>query len=137
MGIAIGFLLPPLIVHSGSTESVAYELNIMFLGSAIVNTLIFVCIILCKFSNRVYDINIQSVVFSEKPVLPPSPAQARAIEESDGNFLKSLKELILNPSYMLLLITYGKFIKNVVQSSLSNVSLPNISPTGNFFKNFA
>uniref|UniRef100_A0A914DJK7 Choline/ethanolamine transporter FLVCR1 n=1 Tax=Acrobeloides nanus TaxID=290746 RepID=A0A914DJK7_9BILA len=92
LGIAIGFLLPPLIVHTGTAVAVAYDLNILFLGSAIVNTVIFVCIIL---------------FFSEKPALPPSLAQARAIEESDGNFFQSLKDLVLNPSYMLLLVTYG------------------------------
>jgi FLVCR family feline leukemia virus subgroup C receptor-related protein len=66
---------------------------VLFLGSAVVNTFIFVFIVL---------------FFPEKPKLPPSVAQLRAIEESlDNDFLNSIKKLCLNRNYILLLITYG------------------------------
>jgi FLVCR family feline leukemia virus subgroup C receptor-related protein len=93
LGIAIGFVLPPLIVHMGSNAEITHDLGILFFGSAVFNTIIFAAII---------------AFFSEKPKLPPSIAQARAIEESiDGNYMKSLRKLVVNPHYMLLLITYG------------------------------
>jgi FLVCR family feline leukemia virus subgroup C receptor-related protein len=93
LGIAIGFVLPPLIVHMGTVAEITNDLDILFLGSAIFNTLIFAAII---------------AFFSEKPKLPPSIAQVRAMEESiDGNYLASLKKLVINPHYMLLLVSYG------------------------------
>lgn len=98
--------MPPLIVNMGTKAAIAYDLNVLFLGSAIVNTVIFVCIILCK--GGWYGV-IERLVFSERPPKPPSAAQARAIEESmDANFLSSLKQLCCNCSYMLLLVTYGR-----------------------------
>uniref|UniRef100_A0AC34QNB6 Major facilitator superfamily (MFS) profile domain-containing protein n=1 Tax=Panagrolaimus sp. JU765 TaxID=591449 RepID=A0AC34QNB6_9BILA len=93
LGIAIGFILPPWLVHNGTVESVTFDLNMLFLGSAVVNSLIFAAIL---------------AFFDEQPPNPPSAAQARAIEESiDGNYVQSLKHLVVNPHYMLLLVTYG------------------------------
>uniref|UniRef100_A0A915E866 Major facilitator superfamily (MFS) profile domain-containing protein n=1 Tax=Ditylenchus dipsaci TaxID=166011 RepID=A0A915E866_9BILA len=93
LGIAIGFLLPPQLVKQGSPESVAFDLSVLFLISAVANSFIFVFIVL---------------FFSEKPPLPPSMAQVQAIEESvDHNFVDSLKQLVVNHNYMLLLISYG------------------------------
>uniref|UniRef100_A0A7E4VV38 Choline/ethanolamine transporter FLVCR1 n=1 Tax=Panagrellus redivivus TaxID=6233 RepID=A0A7E4VV38_PANRE len=93
LGIAIGFVLPPWLVHMGTATEVTTDLNVLFFGSAVINTVIFAAII---------------AFFAEKPPLPPSMAQARAIEEtSEDTFLADIKELVVNKHYMLLLVTYG------------------------------
>jgi MFS transporter, FLVCR family, feline leukemia virus subgroup C receptor-related protein len=93
LGIAVGFMLPPWLVHMGSTERVSFDLTVLFLISAVINSICFVFILL---------------FFAEKPPLPPSIAQMQAIEESrDNHFFQSIKKLLFNPNYMLLLITYG------------------------------
>ncbi|TKR92355.1 hypothetical protein L596_007026 [Steinernema carpocapsae] len=93
LGIAIGFVLPPFLVHAGSKAAVAGDLNLLFLISAVANTFILVMILL---------------FFSKHPKHPPSMAQVQALEESiDHNYLKSLRKLVTNRNYMLLLVTYG------------------------------
>ncbi|CAD5208808.1 unnamed protein product [Bursaphelenchus xylophilus] len=93
LGIALGFLIPPWLVKTGTKEQVAYDLSVLFLISAVVNTFVFVLVVL---------------FFKEKPKLPPSLAQAQALEETVGHsFWSSIKELLCNVNYMLLLITYG------------------------------
>lgn len=47
------------------------------------------------------------LVFKEAPPTPPSMAQIHANEEESINFLGSIKSLLLNRSYVLLLIAYG------------------------------
>lgn len=48
------------------------------------------------------------IVFKAEPPLPPSPAQAvqREAEKSE-NFSQSIKRLLLNSGYRLLLLSYG------------------------------
>jgi FLVCR family feline leukemia virus subgroup C receptor-related protein len=46
-------------------------------------------------------------VFKAEPAMPPSPAQAEQRAKEDSNFLKSLKQLITNKGYVLLLMSYG------------------------------
>jgi MFS transporter, FLVCR family, feline leukemia virus subgroup C receptor-related protein len=93
LGIAVGFVLPPIIVHLGSLERISFDLSFLFLISAVINSVVFVFILL---------------FFAEKPPLPPSIAQMQAIDESmDNDFLKSIKKLLVNPNYILLLLTYG------------------------------
>nr|CAD2169237.1 unnamed protein product [Meloidogyne enterolobii] len=93
LGIAIGFILPPLLVHPGNKESISFQLSLLFLISAVVNSIIFIFI---------------ALFFAEKPPLPPSNAQMQAIDESrEGDFGRSIKNLLKNGNYILLLITYG------------------------------
>lgn len=93
LGIAIGFILPPMLVHPGNNESISFQLSLLFLISAVVNSIIFLFI---------------ALFFAEKPPLPPSNAQMQAIDESrEGDFGRSIKNLLKNGNYMLLLITYG------------------------------
>lgn len=49
LGIALGFVLPPWLVHEGPKDSVAYDLSVLFLISAVVNTVILLLVVLCKF----------------------------------------------------------------------------------------
>ncbi|CAI4221053.1 unnamed protein product [Auanema sp. JU1783] len=94
LGIAVGFVLPPLLVHNGTTNAVAWDLNVLFLSSAVVNTLIFVLIIL---------------FFTSKPSVPPSLAQLTAQEEKafDSNFWSTLASLLTSRNFVLLFVTYG------------------------------
>jgi FLVCR family feline leukemia virus subgroup C receptor-related protein len=46
-------------------------------------------------------------VFKAKPPLPPSLAQAEQRVNDDTNFVSSVKQLITNKNYTLLLMSYG------------------------------
>lgn len=93
LGIAIGFLLPPFLVHEGTIEEISTDLSRLFLISAVVNTVVFLLIV---------------PFFDEKPHVPPSHAQmTKRISKPDASFTKSLKVLLVNRNYILLLITYG------------------------------
>ncbi|KAI6178700.1 MFS domain-containing protein [Aphelenchoides besseyi] len=93
LGIAIGFVLPPWLVHEGTKDSIAYDLSLLFLISGVLNTAILILVVL---------------FFKERPPLPPSLAQVRAIEEAgDSDFIGSLKQLCTNVNYLLLLLTYA------------------------------
>ncbi|VDK72555.1 unnamed protein product [Onchocerca ochengi] len=93
LGIAIGFLLPPVLVHTGATDFIASDLSRLFLISVVANTIIFSIVV---FS------------FPKKPRLPPSLAQLRVLSNtSEKNYYRSLKQLMMNPNFILLFITYG------------------------------
>uniref|UniRef100_A0A183BLZ8 MFS domain-containing protein n=1 Tax=Globodera pallida TaxID=36090 RepID=A0A183BLZ8_GLOPA len=62
LGIAIGFVLPPWLVHE---KHVTFDLTVLFLISALTNTVIFLIIIL---------------FFEERPPVPPSVAQIQALD---------------------------------------------------------
>ncbi|KHJ80576.1 hypothetical protein OESDEN_19748 [Oesophagostomum dentatum] len=95
LGIAVGFLVPPLLVHNGTKEEVAFDLNKLFLCSAVLNSII-LAVIICFFSAR--------------PPTPPSLAQITAQEEKaiDSNFWKTLGKLLTSKDFILLFVTYGR-----------------------------
>ncbi|PAV67718.1 hypothetical protein WR25_04230 [Diploscapter pachys] len=94
LGIAVGFVTPPLLVHNGTKEDVARDLNVLFLASAVLNTVV-LTFILC--------------FFSSKPKVPPSLAQLTQQQEAafDSNFWGTLKKLMTSKDFLLLFITYG------------------------------
>ncbi|WKX91227.1 hypothetical protein Q1695_009786 [Nippostrongylus brasiliensis] len=94
LGIAIGFLVPPLLVKNGTREEVASDLTGMFLYSAVLNSAILLLIV-CFFSAR--------------PRSPPSMAQIASQEEKalGSNFWQSLVQLMTSRDFVLLFITYG------------------------------
>ncbi|XP_078452367.1 choline/ethanolamine transporter flvcr2a-like [Lampetra planeri] len=96
VGIALGFLLPPLIVpYSEEVSELSYNISCMFYGAAAVSTAVFLLV---------------TLLFREKPSLPPSPAQALLWynpPEHEYSYLGSLKRLMYNRSFVLLAITYG------------------------------
>ena len=48
------------------------------------------------------------LVFDDKPDLPPSPAQAaQQCETTTGSFMGSIRRLLTNRGYCLLLLSYG------------------------------
>ncbi|CAJ1073596.1 feline leukemia virus subgroup C receptor-related protein 2 isoform X3 [Xyrichtys novacula] len=95
MGIAIGFLVPPILVPNvDDLDELAHHIRIMFYISAGVATLIFVLVI---------------IVFQEKPEIPPTQAQAQArnIPPEDYSYTASILRLLRNKPFMLLVVSYG------------------------------
>lgn len=95
MGIAIGFLLPPILVPNVDDKNeLAYHIRIMFYISAGVATLIFILVI---------------IVFQERPEVPPSQAQAQArnIPPEEYSYTASILRLLRNKPFMLLVVSYG------------------------------
>ncbi|CAK1544368.1 unnamed protein product [Leptosia nina] len=92
LGIALGFLLPPIIVRAqGTVEEIGEDFKFMFYLIAGVTTVLLVLIVL---------------FFKAAPASPPSAA-ADLGAALDSNFLQSLKKLMTNRNYILLLISYG------------------------------
>ncbi|VVC26311.1 Hypothetical protein CINCED_3A025727 [Cinara cedri] len=97
LGIALGFLLPPLLVHdSDDLQDIAASLSQMYYATAIFSTLVFALIYLFVQSS---------------PPLPPSLAQANQRSSTNANdprnFVKSLWRLVGNYGFVLLLLSYG------------------------------
>ncbi|KAK6044138.1 hypothetical protein COOONC_18356 [Cooperia oncophora] len=102
LGIAAGFLIPPLIVRNGTQEEVSTRLTYLFLCSALLNTAIFAMIV-CSSKDE------ELLVFSARPPTPPSLAQITAQEEKalDSNFWRTLAKLMLSKDFVLLFVTYA------------------------------
>ncbi|XP_067120466.1 uncharacterized MFS-type transporter C09D4.1-like [Centruroides vittatus] len=91
-GIALGFLLPPLLVRNADKDTIGKDLTFLFFGVAIFTSLLFLIVIFA---------------FKDKPPKPPSRAQAAILAEERINYWKSILNLMKNINYTLLLITYG------------------------------
>ncbi|XP_037954951.1 feline leukemia virus subgroup C receptor-related protein 2 isoform X1 [Teleopsis dalmanni] len=96
LGVAIGFVVPPTLVsYSENIDDIGADLKFMFYLYAGIVTVLLVVIIL---------------FFQDKPPTPPSAAQDVAqpgAAESNVSFMHSLKDLMLNRNYILLLWSYG------------------------------
>ncbi|XP_055042528.2 heme transporter FLVCR1 [Misgurnus anguillicaudatus] len=96
LGVAIGFLLPPVLVPNTAEdkELMGYNISIMFYGTAAISTLLFFLTVF---------------VIKDKPPLPPSKAQAVLCEtpDEDYSYKKSIINLFKNKPFILLLISYG------------------------------
>ncbi|XP_064919968.1 heme transporter FLVCR2 isoform X7 [Columba livia] len=95
LGIALGFLVPPVLVPNlEDLEKLAYHISIMFFMTAGVATALFILVV---------------IVFKEKPLHPPSRAQAlvqsRTTEEY--SYVQSIRRLLHNANFLLLMVTYG------------------------------
>ncbi|KAH0620486.1 hypothetical protein JD844_021003 [Phrynosoma platyrhinos] len=96
LGIAVGFLLPPVLVPNlAEKEELAHHISIMFFMTAGVATALFILVIL---------------VFREKPPYPPSRAQAmiHLAAPEEYSYLQSIVRLFRNVNFVLLIVTYGK-----------------------------
>ncbi|CAH2049879.1 unnamed protein product, partial [Iphiclides podalirius] len=92
LGVALGFLLPPMLVHAqGTMDEIAADFRLMFYLVAGFTSVLFVFILL---------------FFKAAPASPPSAA-ADLGSSLDSNFLQSIKKLLTNRNYILLLISYG------------------------------
>ncbi|XP_030200766.1 choline/ethanolamine transporter flvcr2b isoform X3 [Gadus morhua] len=95
LGIAIGFLLPPILVPNvEDMDELAGHIRNMFYITAGVATFLFILVI---------------IVFQERPELPPTQAQARArsLPPEQYSYLASILRLVRNRPFMLLVVTYG------------------------------
>jgi len=50
IGVAAGFVIPPMIVTGGSIDDVTTQLYILFIGVAILTSVILVLILFCKYT---------------------------------------------------------------------------------------
>ncbi|GAB1864015.1 Feline leukemia virus subgroup C receptor-related protein 2 [Camponotus japonicus] len=94
LGVAIGFLFPPMLVpNSDNIYNIEKGLRLMFYIVAGLTTLLLVLILF---------------FFKSAPPLPPNPVQV-VQRENIGNetFSRSLKRLLTNIGYVLLLVSYG------------------------------
>ncbi|XP_053118668.1 feline leukemia virus subgroup C receptor-related protein 2 isoform X1 [Hemicordylus capensis] len=94
-GIAVGFLLPPVLVPNlEDKEQLAYHISIMFYMTAAVATALFILVVF---------------VFQEKPQYPPSRAQAliHSSAPEESSYLQSILRLFRNVNFVLLVVTYG------------------------------
>ncbi|XP_031793205.1 feline leukemia virus subgroup C receptor-related protein 1 isoform X3 [Sarcophilus harrisii] len=95
LGVAVGFLLPPVLVPNtkNDTALMSHNINIMFYGTASVATLLFILTV---------------IAFKEKPRYPPSEAQAVLQHNPpEYSYKKSIMNLFKNIPFVLLLISYG------------------------------
>ncbi|XP_039277327.1 feline leukemia virus subgroup C receptor-related protein 2 isoform X1 [Nilaparvata lugens] len=94
LGVAIGFVFPPMLVGNHDDLSlIGADLKVMYYIVAGITSALLVLVLL---------------LFQGSPPLPPSPAQAvQRNSEENSNFADSIKRLILNPGYILLLTSYG------------------------------
>ncbi|XP_061125652.1 feline leukemia virus subgroup C receptor-related protein 1 [Syngnathus typhle] len=96
LGVAIGFLLPPVLVPNtpSDVELVAHNISVMFYGTAAVSTALFILTI---------------IVMKDRPPLPPSQAQAvlPVGPPEDYSYRRSIVNLMKNKAFILLLISYG------------------------------
>ncbi|CAG9853909.1 unnamed protein product [Phyllotreta striolata] len=92
LGIASGFLLPPLFVSSTSSfEQQTKQFYTMFISVGIFTTVLLIVILL---------------FFKDKPPTPPSHAALQQ-NETDSDFVGTLKALMRNKSFIYLLLAYG------------------------------
>ncbi|XP_062973955.1 heme transporter FLVCR2 isoform X2 [Elgaria multicarinata webbii] len=95
LGIAVGFLLPPILVPNvPGKDELAHHIGIMFFMTAAVATALFILVIF---------------VFQEKPPYPPSRAQAliHSAAHEEYSYLQSIIRLFRNVNFVLLIVTYG------------------------------
>ncbi|KAG8312594.1 hypothetical protein J6590_020514 [Homalodisca vitripennis] len=95
LGIAIGFLIPPILVKNSEVmESIGAGLSTLFYSVAILTSVLLVSEVL--------------TVFQGKPPLPPSPAQAVQRNAESVPFATSIKHLATNPVSEVLTVFQGK-----------------------------
>ncbi|KAF2893536.1 hypothetical protein ILUMI_12647 [Ignelater luminosus] len=95
LGVAMGFLIPPMLVKvDGEKGDIERDLYTMFILVGILTSILWVLIV---------------IFFKAEPPTPPSHAQlqTQANEGESVNFIQSIKRLLINPAYMLLLTAYG------------------------------
>lgn len=95
LGIAVGFVLPPILVtNSDNLDEIGADLQLMFYMVAGLTTVLVVLMIF---------------FFQDRPPTPPSAAQEATQPNAEGEstFVQSLKNLVLNKNYILLLTSYG------------------------------
>jgi FLVCR family feline leukemia virus subgroup C receptor-related protein len=95
MGVALGFVLPALVVQDQDKEEnyhfIGDDLYLMFLVVAIFTSVLALLVL---------------IFFKNEPPTPSSRAQQNK-QENKESYVASIKSLLRNPGYNLLLLTYG------------------------------
>ncbi|KAI9556829.1 hypothetical protein GHT06_016621 [Daphnia sinensis] len=93
LGVALGFFLPPMMVQDHENiEDIGADLKRMFYIVAGTCTAFFLLVL---------------VAFQAKPPLPPNAARAAPQSAEPVTYYQSIKTIVTNRNYILLLITYG------------------------------
>jgi len=94
LGIALGFVLPAIAVRDSTEDDiVGGDLFNMFLGVAIFTSILLVAVVF---------------FFKDQPPTPSNRAQdIKQSQVEPSSYLSSIKNLMTNPSFILLLLTYG------------------------------
>ncbi|XP_069787427.1 heme transporter FLVCR1 [Narcine bancroftii] len=95
LGVAFGFLLPPILVPNtpDDLDLMASNITILFYGTAAVATLLFILVV---------------AVFKDKPPCPPSQSQAVLLDSPDEySYKQSIINLVKSVPFVLLLLSYG------------------------------
>lgn len=115
-GIALGFLLPPIMVQNHENiDDIGADLRFMSYIIAGVCTALFLIVLIGKLPYRYMhyiDREVTEVFitgFQAKPPLPPNPARSMSSQSSGSmmTYCHSIKNIVTNRNYILLLITYG------------------------------
>ncbi|XP_046662119.1 feline leukemia virus subgroup C receptor-related protein 2-like isoform X2 [Homalodisca vitripennis] len=97
LGIAIGFLVPPAVVDDvKDKEVIGEQLHMLYFGMALAASIVLLLLVL---------------LFEARPPLPPSMAQLIALKKAGegegGHYLSSIRQLLQNRDFSLLLVSFG------------------------------
>ncbi|XP_046438070.1 feline leukemia virus subgroup C receptor-related protein 2-like isoform X1 [Daphnia pulex] len=93
LGVALGFFLPPILVKDHENiDDIGADLKLMFYIVAGVCTALFIVVV---------------IGFQAKPPLPPNAARIAPQSSQPVTYYQSVKTIVTNKNYILLLITYG------------------------------
>nr|CAI5855693.1 unnamed protein product [Callosobruchus analis] len=109
LGIALGFLLPPVIVKNHeNVEDIGADINVMCWGTAIAIAPVALTVVFCK---SLLEIKVCLSDFPEEPPYPPSQAKLEERENKDvvnfKVFIGSLKVLFKNKAFLIHAFSYG------------------------------
>jgi FLVCR family feline leukemia virus subgroup C receptor-related protein len=113
LGVALGFFLPPILVKDHENiDDIGADLKLMFYIVAGVCTALFIVVVIGKvhyFSKDIFN-NLKKLFdtgFQAKPPLPPNAARIAPQSSQPVTYYQSVKTIVTNKNYILLLITYG------------------------------
>lgn len=111
--MALGFLLPPVLVKDGTVEEIGAGLSLMFYIVAGICTVLFLAVLIGIKRSSVGNSHLKCMVsysltgFEKEPPLPPSLARYSASSSEPQNYSQSIKKIMRNRNYIILFITYG------------------------------
>lgn len=114
VGIALGFFIPPMLVPDvHDLVLIGIRLRILYYIIGTVCIVCFVLMIIGKIfvnfeSNNEKNLSLIDLVFRRAPPTPPSRAQEKALQIVEQNYGQTLKRLLTNRWFLLLLLSYGK-----------------------------
>lgn len=113
VGIALGFFIPTLLVPDvDDFHLIGIRLRILYYSVAFICVSCFFVMIIGKskwslqISNDLIML-IYNSVFRPAPPTPPSRAQEKALQNNEQHYGRTLKRLLTNKWFILLLLSYG------------------------------